>query len=293
MTVFAAVAERQGFAAAARALNLTPPMMTRTVAALEEHLGVQLLLRTTRQVTLTEAGESYLEDCRRILAQIAEAEAAARGTHSEAKGLVTLTASVLFGQMYASPIVRSLLDAHPALSTRLLLLDRVVNLVDEGVDVAVRLGELPDSGLKAARVGSVRRVMVAAPDYLARHGAPQSPADLPAHRVAAASGVPHLTDWRDVTGAPLRLDFQARLQTTAMQAALDAALAGWGLARVLSYVAAPHVTAGRLRIVLEAFEPPAAPIHVLHAHGARPPTKVRLLFDALVAGLRADKSLNV
>lgn len=293
MGVFVTVAERQSFAAAARALDLSPPVVTRTISALEEHLGAQLLLRTTRQVTLTEAGEGYLEDCRRVLALIAEAEAAVSGAQAEPKGQVALTASVLFGQMYVAPILRTFLDAHPQMTARFLFLDRVVHLVEEGVDVAIRMGDLPDSGLKAARVGAVRRVMVASPAYLARAGAPQTPHDLAAHRVAAATGVPHLTDWRTAEGAPLKPDFSPSLMTTVMQPALDAALAGWGLARVLSYIAAPHVAAGRLRYVLEAFEPPPAPIHVLHAHGARPPAKVRLVFDALVSGLRADKSLNI
>lgn len=292
MTVFVAVAERQSFAAAGRALDLAPPVVTRTIAALEQHLGAPLLLRTTRQVTLTEAGESYLEECRRILAQIAEAEAAVAGVQGEARGLVSLTASVLFGQLYAAPVVRRLLDAHPALRARLILVDRVVNLVDEGIDVAVRLGELPDSTLRAARVGFVRKVVVAAPAYLAREGIPQTPQELALRPVAAASGVPIATDWRGEEGRSARLELTPRLQTTTIQTALDAALAGWGLARVLSYTAASHVLAGRLRIVLEAHEPPPAPIHVLHAHGGRPAAKVRLLFDALVAALRADKSLN-
>src|SRR5690606_6801626 len=181
MRVFIAVAEAGGFAPAARQLGLSPPAVTRAIAALEERIGTRLLHRTTRLVKLTEAGARFLVDARRILAEIEEAEAAAAGDHARPRGLLTVTAPVLFGRMHVAPVVLDFLELHPEVSVRLLLLDRVTDLLDEGIDVALRIAHLPDSSLNAVRVGSVRRVACAAPAYLDRRGTPVVPADLAGH----------------------------------------------------------------------------------------------------------------
>lgn len=292
MTVFVAVAENDGFAAAGRALGLAAPVVTRSVAALETHLGVKLFVRTTRQVRLTEAGERYLEDCRRILGEVAEAEAAAAGHHAAPQGLLTLSAPQLFGRYFALPILLEFLDAHPALQARLLFLDRLVHLVEEGVDVAVRLGRLPDSALRATKVGAVRRVVCAAPSYLAQHGAPRAPEDLPRHRLIAASVDAGAREWRFGVDEATRQPIEPRLQTTTNDSAVAAAVAGWGVARLMSYQVADPIADGRLRRLMPDHEPAPIPVHVLHAHGARPPAKVRGLVDRLVEGLRANPAID-
>ena len=181
MRVFVAVAEQQGFAAAARRLGLSAPSVTRAVAALEERIGGPLLQRTTRALRLTEAGARYLADCKRILAEIDDAEASAAGSHRDPKGQLGITAPVMFGRMHVAPLLLDFLDRHPLVTARLLLLDRVVDLLEEGLDVALRIAHLPDSALHAVRVGAVRRVVCAAPGYLRRNGVPERPADLASH----------------------------------------------------------------------------------------------------------------
>jgi DNA-binding transcriptional LysR family regulator len=235
MTVFVAVAEEEGFAAAARRLAMSPPAVTRAVAAIEGRIGTRLLHRTTRNVRLTGAGQRYLEDCRRILAEIDEAEEAAAGLHREPRGQLAVTASILFGRMYVAPLLLDFLDIHPQVSARMLFVDRVVNLMEEGLDVAIRIAELPDSGLTALRVGSVRRVLCAAPDYLAGYGIPQEPGELARHRTIAFQGVTPSVEWtfRDgVDGLSVRL--QPRLVVNTAETAITAAVKGQGITRVLS-----------------------------------------------------------
>ncbi|HEX4448848.1 MAG TPA: LysR family transcriptional regulator, partial [Polyangiaceae bacterium] len=187
MRVFVAVAEAQGFASAARKLAMSAPAVTRAVSALEERLGTPLLRRTTRVVRLTDAGARYLADCKRILGEIDEAEAGAAGADADPRGLLRITASVNFGRMFVAPIVYEFLALHPRVAVQTLMVDRVVNLVDEGIDVGVRIAKLPDSALQAVRIGSVRRVACASPAYLARRGRPASPRDLEAHDTIAFS----------------------------------------------------------------------------------------------------------
>ena len=182
MAVFLATAEEQSFAAAARRLNMSPPTVTRAVAGLEQRIGTQLIARTTRSVRLTEAGERYVEDCRRILAELEEAEESAAGSHVIPRGQLAVTAPVLFGEMFVTPLMIDYLEAFPAVNIRALLVDRVVSMVDEGMDVAIRIGELPDSSLHALCVGGVRRVVCAAPDFLRQHGVPTHPNALPTNR---------------------------------------------------------------------------------------------------------------
>ena len=293
MTTFVAVVDNGGFASAARQLNLSPPVVTRAVAELEERLGLRLLTRTTRVVRVTDAGARFAEDCRRILAEIDEAETAATGTHTAPRGTLTLTAPVLFGQLYVMPILVSYLQQFPQADALCLFLDRVVNVVEEGIDVAVRIGELPDSSLQATRVGRVRRVLVAAPAYLKERGVPQRPQDLAGHTIASSFGVNPVSEWRfNDAGKSVLQRLQPRMRTTTNDSAIAAAVAGLGITRLLSYQVAPHVRSGALQIVLEDFEAAPLPVHVVHHEGRRATQKVRAFIDLAVERLRADPALK-
>lgn len=187
MRIFVRVAETGSFAETARLMNMSAPAVTRSVAALEELISARLFVRTTRSVKLTEPGERYLDDCRRILSDILEAEASAAGSYAVPTGTLSVTSSLLFGQMYVLPVITAYLDAHPAMCGRTLFVDRPVNIVEEGIDVAIRIGHLPDSGFAAVKVGTVRRVVCGSPGYFERHGVPLTPADLKQHRVVAST----------------------------------------------------------------------------------------------------------
>ena len=292
MEVFAAVAEAGSFAKAARSLRLSPPAITRAVTALEERLGTRLFLRTTRSVRLTEAGGRFLADAQRILHEIGEAEEAAAGAHANPRGLLTVTAPVLFGRIYVAPILRGYLDLYPAVSAHALFVDRVVNMADEGVDVAIRIGDLPDSSLTAVRVGFVRRVVFGAPAYFAEHGTPSHPRDLAGHRIVTTeTGAAGAVDWRFADSA-ITVRLKSRLSVTTLDTAIETALSGWALARALSYQVAPHVADGTLQIVLRDFEPKPLPIHVVHQEGRRASAKLRSFVDFAVARLRSDPAIQ-
>lgn len=299
LRVFVAVADAQGFAAAARALHTSPPQVTRAIAALEARLGLRLLHRSTRHLRLTEVGERYLADVRRLLADLDEAEAQARGAHVVPQGQLIVTAPVLFGRMHVAPLLLSFLRAHPQVTARTLLVDRVVNLLDEGVDVAVRIAHLPDSSLTAVRVGQVRRVIVAAEAYLAQAGEPQVPADL-THHVAIGTAITggEPAPWA-LAAEPGRTDRlvagpQPRFQLTANggDVSIQAAREGHGLARALSYQVDDDVRAGRLKVVLAAHEPAPIPVYLVHAEGRRASAKVRAFVDHAAEHLRAHPALN-
>jgi len=292
--VFIAVAETAGFASAARNLGLSAPAVTRAVAAVEERLGVRLFQRNTRQVRLTEAGERFLKDAKRILGELEDAEASAAGSHGEPRGALAVTASVMFGRMFVAPVLMDFLDSHAAVTARLVLLDRVVNLIEEGFDVAVRIAHLEDSSLSAQRIGVVRRVVVASPDYLARHGTPQLPADLRRHRAVLSSQVGAAESWSfpAAGGGTDVIDVPSQLVANSAEVAIQAAIAGRGLTRVLSYMVAPAVRAGQLRVVLDQYEPPSIPIHLVHAEGRRANAKIRAFVDFAAARLRADAVLQ-
>lgn len=293
MATFVAVVDSGGFASAARKLNLSPPVVTRAVAELEERLGLRLLTRTTRVVRVTDAGARFAEDCRCILADIEVAETVATGTHAAPRGTLTLTAPVLFGQLYVTPILVRYLQQFPEVDAQCLFLDRVVNVVEEGIDVAVRIGELPDSSLQATRVGRVRRVLVAAPAYLKSQGVPQRPEDLSAHTIASASGVTPVSEWRfNDAGKPLLQRLQPRLRTTTNDSAIAAAVAGLGITRLLSYQVAAYLRSGALQVLLEDFESAPLPVHVVHHEGRRATQKVRAFIDLAVEALRADPALR-
>ena len=293
MTTFVAVVDCGGFASAARQLNMSPPVVTRAVAELEERLQLRLLTRTTRMVRVTEAGARYAEDCRRILAEIDEAEIAAAGTHGAPRGTLNLTAPVLFGHMYVTPVLAQYLQRYPEVDAQCLFIDRVVNMMEEGVDVAVRIAELPDSSMQAVRVGRVRLVLVAAPSYLQSHGVPQKPEDLTQHVTISSAGMTAQPEWRfSVAGRTQAQRVTPRMRTTTNDSAISAALAGLGIARQLSYQVAPHVASGALVPVLEEYEFSPVPIHVLHREGRRATQKVRNFIDMAVESLRANPALR-
>lgn len=293
MTVFVAVAEAESFAGGARRLGMSPPAVTRAVAALEKRLGVKLLNRSTRFVRATEAGRRYLEDSRRIIAVVDDADDAAAGIDAEPHGHLTVTAPVLFGKMFILPAILQYLERHRAMTVSALFLDRVVNLLEEGLDVGVRIGELPDSSMKATRVGTVRRVLCAAPEYLKEYGAPANPAGLAAHAIIAASGVSPTNEWKFRQGAKsLTVRVQPRLTVNNNDAAIEGVLQGFGITRLLSYQIAPQVASGRLKIILNEFEPPPLPIHILHSEGRYASAKIRSFVDLIAERLRKDRALS-
>src|SRR5471030_2737110 len=292
MQVFLAVAEEAGFAAAARRLKTSPPSVTRAIAAMEQRIGTQLLARTTRSLHLTEAGQRYLEDCRRILAELNEAEEAAAGSYSIPCGQLTVTAPVLFGELYVAPLLGTYLDRFPLVNINALLVDRVVNMTDEGVDVAVRIGHLQEPGQQAIKVGEVRRVVCAAPAYLERHR-PLHPGQLREAKIVTSSSSQLVSEWQFREGGqPLSVAVEPRLVVTANNAAINLARLGWGITRVLSYQVASDVRAGALEIILQDFEPPALPIHVVFQNSARVPAKINTFVDFLVSRLGSDAALN-
>ncbi len=293
MQVFAAVAQAQGFSAAARRLGMSAASVTRAVAALEQRIGTLLLTRTTRSVHLSEAGQRYLEDCRRILAEVQEAEDSAAGSHAQPRGQLTITAPVLFGELFVTPVMVRYLDQFPEVTINGLLVDRVVSMVEEGIDVAVRIGELPDSNQHAIRVGEVRRVICASPAYLNAHGRPRHPEDLSGAPVVATSSIGQLRSWPFLDkGQPISVRPEPRLVVTANQAAITAVSLGLGMTRVLSYQVASKVAAGELEIVLADFELPPLPIHIVYQGGRKAPARIRSFVDFMVKALREHPALG-
>jgi DNA-binding transcriptional LysR family regulator len=290
LQVFVGVAECEGFAAGARKLGVSPPVATRAVADLEARLGVKLLTRSTRHVRLTDAGRRYMDDAKRILADIAEADEAATGINGEPSGHLAVTAPVLFGKLFVLPGVIEFLNRYPKMEVNALFLDRVVNLLEEGLDVGIRIGELADSSMRAIRVGSVKRVVCASPDYLLRAGTPKHPDELSQHTIITANGLNAGTDWKFSDGINARV--KPRLSFATNDAAIEAAITGFGITRLLSYQIAPHLTDGRLETLLNDYEQPTIPIHVIHREGRYASAKIRSFVDLMVDRLRAEKALH-
>jgi DNA-binding transcriptional LysR family regulator len=288
MRVFIAVAESGGFAPAARLMRVSPPVVTRAIAALERRLGARLLNRTTRQMHLTETGLQFLADCKRIVAELQEAEALARNAHVEPQGLLAVTAPVMFGRMHIAPLLFDFLERHPKVDARAMFADRIVNLIEEGFDVALRIDTLADSSLTAIKVGTVRRVVVASPAYLAANGTPRTPADVEHHRAIGSGRAP----WR-FRGATASTP-QPRMQLTVNggDVAIACALAGHGLARPLSYQVDQELRDGRLQVVLAGFEPPGLPVQLVYPEGRQAAAKVRAFVDFATTRLRAHPALR-
>jgi DNA-binding transcriptional LysR family regulator len=269
MRTFLAVADLGSFAGAARKLRLSSAAATRAVALIEEDLGTPVLSRTTRSVRLTERGAVYAERCRRVLAEVDEARSQARGEDAEPRGMLSVTAPVMFGRLHVLPLAEALLAKHPALNVRLTFVDRVTHLVEEGFDLAVRIGTLGDSALVAVPLTEVRRVLVASPDYLRSQGAPAAPADLKAHRIVAFEGVGSTHDWRFGGAKPTGVSVQPRLSVNSADAAIACVLRGGGITRVLSYQVEGELATGRLRRLLQPYEPAPIPVSLLYQASRR------------------------
>lgn len=291
LRAFVAVADASGFAKAAKHLGSSPPAVTRLVASLEARLGVPLFNRTTRNVHLTEAGAQFVERARALLSDLDDAEKDVAGESSAPSGHLTLTASVTMGRSLLPPIVDAFLGAHPRVSASVLLLDRVVNLIDEGVDVALRVGQLPDSSLISTRVGQVKRILVASPDYLARHGAPQAPVDLKLHAMIAFTGLMPDREWRYGEGANVRrVALRPRLEINDALTAIASAEKGDGVTIALSYMVAEQIAHGRLVEVLPSHAPPPAPVQLVYPAGRLVAPKVRAFVAFAAPKLRAALS---
>lgn len=286
-----AVADAGSLAGAARRLGVSAPAVTRGIAALEAKLGAVLIQRSTRSLRLSDAGERFIADCRRILADLDEAQAAVTGLQSEARGLLSLTAPQMFGRLHVAPIVLEFLREQPRVQLRCMLADRLVHLLDEGIDVAVRIAQLPDSGLTALPVGSLRRLVVASPAYLARAGRPEHPQELTQHRAVGFSfDAVQPRPWNFGEGLSVQPHFA--WVTNSNEVAVAAAEAGEGLLRCLAYQAAEGLRAGRLVALMEAHEPPPVPVHIVYPAGRRAPAKVRAFIEFAAQRLRAEPVLQ-
>ena len=280
MQAFVTVADLQGFAPAARKLGLSPSGVTRLIAALEDRLGARLLQRTTRSVTLTDVGARYLERARRILADVEEAESSAEGERTSPGGRLVVSAPNGFGRLHVSPVVSAYLKRYPEVSADLRLSDRMINLVEDGVDLAVRIGHLPDSTLVARHVGEMRRIVVASRDYLKARGEPKTPAAIASHDTIQFGAMTAGPDWRFVEdGREVRVACTPRFSSNSADAAIHYAEQGGGLTRVMFYQAAESLKAERLQIVLAPFEQPAMPIHVVYPTSRLLSAKVRTFID--------------
>jgi len=290
LETFVAVAEGGGFATAARKLNVSAPSVTRLVSDLEAHLGVMLLQRTTRQVTLTDIGAQYLEDAKAVLADLQCADDAAQGAHGTPTGRIRVTASSMFGQIYITPIIADYLGRHAEVGVDAIFVDRVVNMIDEGIDVSVRIGELQDSSLMATRVGSVQLQVCGSPDYFKTHAIPQVPGDLLSHEMIGLPLGNFQGGWKFANDEIIKPEH--RLTFNSIPAAIEAAKSGWGLLRAISYQIGPDLERGTLQSVLQDHAPEPIPIHVIHGQGRRASAKVRTFVDLAVETLRANPFLN-
>jgi DNA-binding transcriptional LysR family regulator len=286
LEIFIAVAETEGFAAGARRCMLSAPVATKAISGLEKSLGVRLLNRTTRQVSLTDAGHRYLVDARRIVEELKEADASAIGLHAKPTGTLSVTAPALFGRLFVTPVVLEYLNQNPQMKASLLFQDRIVNLADEGMDLAIRIGHLPDSGLNAIHLGHVRRVLVGSPQYLERAGMPKHPKDLTKHTLIAPVQLNPLQDWRfGSADTQVSVRLEPVLITSTNDSAIEAAVLGFGLTRVLSYQVANEVEQGRLKVCLSKFEPDPLPVQIVHREGRTSTAKIRAFIDLAKAML--------
>ena len=287
MRVFIAVAAAGSMSAAARHLGAPLTTVSRKVMALEEQVGIRLITRTTRRLALTEPGRRYLEACRRVIADLHEAERSLLGEHGEPRGELAVTAPLVFGRLHVLPVVAEFMRAFPQVDVRLLLLDRNVDLIEEGQDIAVRIGMLPDSTLIATRVGAIRRVVCASPAYLDARGVPQAPEDLAQHECITFTAVAQPDRWSfPGERGERRVSIHSRLVVNAAEAAVDAAVAGLGITRVLFYQATRPIAEGALQLLLEDFEPPALPVSLVHREARLPPARVRSFVSFAATRLR-------
>ena len=281
MASFVRIVDRGSLTAAAADLEVSLPSMVRTLATLERELGAALLTRTTRRLHLTDEGRQYLERCRAILGKVQEAEATLHSRRAAPRGRLAVTAPVLFGKRYVAPLMSEFLRKHPEVSGELLFVDRVVNLVDEGIDAAVRIGQLPDSSLVAIPLGKVRRVMCASPAYLRAEGTPRRPEDLRGHRGIRVTGL--------APSHPRKAPIANVLTCNQADAAIEACADGLGVGSFVSYMVAPQVRAGRLKYVLEDFEVEPLPVSFLYPQSRQLSPTLRAFADLCVKKLRGAR----
>jgi DNA-binding transcriptional LysR family regulator len=287
MLVLITAVEAGSLSAASRRLGTPLATVSRKVSELESHLRTRLLVRTRRGLTLTDAGRSYVTACKRILEEVGEAERAASGEYSAPKGDLIITAPIVFGRLHVLPVVVEFLKTYPDIDLRMVLADRVANLLEEQVDVAIRIGELPDSSLIATRIGSIRRVVCGSPAYFAARGTPKRPAELGAHDCVTFDGLASPEAWTfRMRKADASVEIHSRLVVNTAEAAIDAAIAGLGITRVLSYQVATAIRAGALAIVLPEFEPSPWPVSLVFAGQGLLPLKLRALLDFAAPRLR-------
>jgi DNA-binding transcriptional LysR family regulator len=272
--VFVAVADAGSLSAAGRRLGMPLSTVSRHLKALEDELETRLITRTTRKLTLTGPGRTYAATCRQVLDELDDAARSLAGEHAEPRGELVLTAPVLFGRLYVLPVVTAFLSTNKAASARLLLVDRVVDLVEEGLDIGVRIGNLPDSSLRATRLGSIRYVACASPFYLREHGEPSTPAELSGHDCISFNTISPPERWSFGGDKEHRVTVSPRLIVNTAEAAIDAAKDGLGVARVLSYQAKASLADGSLRRILEDFEPEPIPVNLIHREDRLPQAKV-------------------
>jgi len=287
MSVLLAAVESGSLSKASRDLRLPLATVSRKVAELEAHLKATLLIRSAKGLELTPAGRSYVTAAKSILEQLTEAERAAAGEYTEPKGDLVVTAQIMFGRMHVLPVVTRFLEAYSEVSVGLVMTDRVAHFLEDQVDIALRIGPLPDSNLIATRLGAVRHVICASPDYLAAHGIPKTLDDIAKHRVVSFQSVSALSTWVfEQDGTETAVSFHSRLSVNTIDAAIDAALSGAGLVRAVSYQIADYVRAGRLAVVLEEFEPQLRPVQLVYDSRNRLPLKLRAFVDLVVPRMR-------
>jgi DNA-binding transcriptional LysR family regulator len=280
MTVFVAAADEGSLSAAGRRLRMPLPTVSRKLGELEKQLGTRLMTRTTRQLTLTDAGREYLTACREILDRVDDAARAAAGVHAKPRGELVVAAPLVFGRLHVLPVIADYLDQHPEVTVRLVLSDRNANLLEEHVDVAVRIGALPDSGLTARPVGSITRLVCASPGYLKRHGTPRTPDDLRDHTCVTFEGLMSSTAWSfHGPDGTRRVPVRSRLVVNTADGAIAAALRGVGITRLLSYQVADRIADRTLTRLLVDYEPEVVPVSLLYARQGRLPAKTRAFVE--------------
>ena len=288
MSLMLTAVESGSLSKASRKLGLPLATVSRKVADLEAHLKATLLIRSSKGLDLTPAGRAYVLGARNILDQLTEIERAASGEYAEPRGDLVVTAPILFGRLHILPVVTAFLAAYPDVSVGLHLTDRVAHFLEDQVDVALRIGDLQDSSLIAARIGTLRRVVCASPQYLSARTAPVIPTDLVNHSVVSFENVASPSTWMFYQNdAEMPVEFRSRLSVNTIDAAIDASLDGFGLIRAMSYQVAEHIRFGRLSLVLEGFEPAPRPVHLVYSRQGRVPLKVRAFMDFVVPRLKA------
>lgn len=292
LEVFVAVAEAESFAAGSRAMGMSAPSATRAINELEERTGARLFNRTTRVVRLTDVGRAYLEDVRTILADLEAANDEVSGAVGTPKGMLRLTAPVEFGRLHVAPILADYLDVYSQVSASILMVDRVVNLAEEGLDIGVRIGPLTSAGLMAVKVGRVRRVVCGSPAYFEKFGLPKSPEDLVNHRIVSAATGAASNEWRFRSDQNQTVKLSPRLSVTSVAAAVSLARSGWGLTRALSYQVGSDLASGALQTILVDDEPEPLPVHLIHYEGRKVSIRVRSFLDFARDRLRKVPALN-